>query len=134
MVPIRRVRRLDVTWHRTPAGIVEEYCGDAHSSTPMFIGDAWGVVAPRELLRRVRKQGTWGFARRKRGGATIHLWARRGTSLKRLHALIFHEYLHGVVILSGRRAHAAMEPIEAVAEVAFSGALKAHRRQSTRKR
>jgi hypothetical protein len=108
---------------------VEAWVGDADSEKAFRMGGGWGCISPKVLLARVRKEGTWGFYNHTLG--EMHLWARRGTSRRNLFELIFHEVLHAFVALRGSKAHAAMAPLEAAANLAYKRAELAHRRLRT---
>jgi hypothetical protein len=131
-IPLRHLHTLTVVWHRTAWGVVETCFGLADSERPQRLGGGWGNVAPAVLLARIRKAGSWGFYNPNLNEA--HLWARRGSARRAVFTLVFHEVLHAFVPLRGRKAHAAMEPIEAAAELAYKIMERAHRRMNRRRR
>jgi hypothetical protein len=131
-VPIRRVHALHVTWHSTARGIMEELWGDVERTASSHVGGGWGRISFKTMLARVQRQGHFGFFHLPSG--EIHLWARRGTSRRKLFDLIFHEVLHTFVALRGSKAHAAMAPLEAAANLAYKRAELAHRRLRARER
>lgn len=78
--------------HRSPASVMEAYCG--HRSGVTLGGvDSRGNPVEIDMAEALRQQRVWGFAKTK-GRPEIHWWAAKDATEEEVIALLAHELGH----------------------------------------